>query len=786
MRAGWNQSVRNMRLFKGIVFYALLNLLVYGEARGAEERHVLTEDGQARCVIVAAEGLSPSENTAIKQLGQYITAMSGLPGLRIITPDQAQSLSAKTKLVVGYKTVKQLYPEVSLDDLGTDGFVLKTVGDALLIAGGEKRGTMYAVFDLLERLGCRWWAVGATDIPKRETLTVTSLDVREVPVLEYRDMLYGDRPYLSDDENGSQLYIHNKVNGFNYKQNPEELGGRVNFAANLVHTWAGLMKPVGDLDCSFKTHPEYWALVGGRRRDTQPCPMNTNVFEIMKANVIKQLTDHPDYEFVVVGQEDNKLYCQCDECKALAEKEESPAAPGLVLANKIAEVVEQRFPGKWVMAPAYTWSRKPPKTIIPRNNVGVTLCSIECDFNRPLEEGSTPANKEFAEDIVAWGKISPKLYIWDYTTDFTHLLMPFPNLDAIVPNIRFLVNHGVKGILEQGSHSTAGAEFSKLRMWVLANALWDPVHADGQALIKEFLDGYYGPAGTAIQNYINFIHTPGRANPGISATCYSLLDSAWLTPEIIAGSEALLREAELAVRDNPLLLARVKHAHMPIWYMLLKRGPQSKTWAATVAKVGTLDIVAMAENFSKVVAENNITQFSEGESIRNLVDWVNDYATLAVQSAPVPPELKNVDPQTYRLIQACQMDKRGRWWVRHPGASDGWVSEVVSLGWLVTFQFSPFEDVVPGKTYKLFARIQPSESNSATAVQCGLYDPVTKKGPTKKMSAADFPDEEFCAIEICEFTATEAPGFFWMSLINESSPKLFLDCLWLVEVPSKP
>ena len=770
-----------------VILTAFLSLFFLNNARSAGDEAkslILAEGGRARCVIVAAaEGLSPSEKTAVKELQKTIAAMSGASRIDVITPAQAKSAPDQTRIVVGNTTVKQLYPEVSLDGLGTDGFILKTIGNSLLVAGGEKRGTMYAAFDLLEKLGCRWWAVGATYIPKKETLTVPPMDSREIPVLEYRDMLYGARPALSKEENGNQFYIHNKLNGFNYKTNPEELGGRVEFAANLVHSWASLMNPVGDLDGSFKTHPEYWAVVNGKNNSGQPCPMNQQVFEIMKANVIKQLTEHPEYAFVVVGQEDNNNYCQCESCKAFSASEESPAAPGLALANKIAEVVEQKFPGKWVMAPAYTWSRKPPKNLKPRSNVGITLCSIECDFNRPLAEGSTPANKAFAEDIIQWGKIAPKLYIWDYTTDFTHYLMPFPNLDAIVPNIQFLVNHGAKGILEQGSSSTAGAEFSKLRMWVMAKALWNPARADGKALIKEFLEGYYGPASGSIQKYIDIIHAPGRADPSISATCYSLLDSVWLTPAIIAESEAVLREAERAVENDPVLLARVRHAHMPILYVLLKRGPQSKTWAATVAKVGALDIVNMAETFAMIVKENDIGQFSEGESIKNLVDWIKDYATLAAQSVPLPPELKDANPQTYRLIQACQMDKRGRWWVRHAGASDGWVSEVVTPAWLVTFQFSPFEDVVPGKTYKIFARIKAAEpASDKMAVYCGLYDNASKKGLTKKIRAEDLSDGQFHAIEVCEFTASEKNGAFWMALATASSPKVFLDCLWLQEV----
>lgn len=744
----------------------------------------LVEGGKSKCLIVAADGLSVSEKKAISELQKYLQAMSGADAIQVVTPEKAGS-GPETRIVVGNKTVRQLYPDIPLGDLGTDGFILKTAGHSLLVAGGEKRGTLYAAFELLETLGCRWWAVGATHIPRKDTVTVPSLNLRQVPRLEYRDMLYGDKPYLSKEDNGQYFFTRNKINGFNYSTNPEELGGRVNFEANLVHSYARLMRPVGTLDGSFAKHPEYWALVNGKNKPGQPCPTNPNVFEIMKANVIQQLKDHPEYEFVVVGQEDNNDYCRCPDCQAVIDAEESPAGPGIALANKIAEVVEKEFPGKWVMAPAYTWSRKPPKNLKPRANVGITLCSIECDFNRPIAEGSTPENKAFADDIIGWSKIAPKLYIWDYTTDFTHYLMPFPNLDAIVPNIRFLVEHGAKGILEQGSSSTAGAEFAALRMWVFGKALWNP-DADGKALIGEFLAGYYGPAAGSIQKYIDIIHGPGRANPAMPATCYSKMDSEWLAPAVIAEAEAALQEAERAVAGDPVLLARVRHAHAPVRYVLLKRGTQSKTWAATAAKVGNLDVVDVAAKLCQSIEDSKMGQIAEGEPVKPFVEWAKEYAARASQSPPVPPELKDADPQSYRLIQACQFDQRGRWWTRDAAASDGWATQIPTVAWLTNIRFSIQEDVTPGKTYKLFVRVRSSApKQEGIAVSGGIYNKESKIFLTKKIQASELADGQYHAVEMGEFPAAEKNNSFWMALSDAAAPPVFLDCLWLVESKGK-
>lgn len=756
---------------------------------------VLVENGQSQCVIVAADGLSPSEKTGVDELQKYLKKMSGAT-VEVQKPGDASS-KGQVKLVVGNQTVRELYPDVKLDDLGKEGFILKTVDNAVLVAGGEQRGTMYACFELLEKLGVRWWAPGATDVPQKETVMLPAMDERQIPKIEYRDALYAHN-YVDEENNGIVFNIHNKMNGFSYGNIPEAQGGRFWFHQNLVHSHAVLMQPVGDLDGRFETHPEYWALRNGKRTKDQVCPSRPEVFEIMKANVIKQLKENPKYEFVVVGQEDNKNFCECDACMAMATSEEAQGAATLLLANKLGEVVEKEFPGKFVMAPAYQWTRKAPKTLRPHRNVGIVLCSIECDFNRPLEEMNTRENKAFAEDIIQWGKIAPKLYIWDYVTDFDHYFLPFPNLDALIPNIKFFVNHGTQGILAQGSHKGVGGEFSQLRNWVLNKAMWNPDQPDnGQALITEFLNGYYGAAGPAIQKYIDSMHGPGRANPKMVAGCYARLDAAWLKPDVIANAEAAMREAEQAVADNPVLLSRVQHAHMPVWYVLLKRGTQSKTWTATEAKVGKLDIAEVAGQFSKVAADWDMQHIADGEESTGFLEWAKAYATQATKAPPLPPELKDADPASYRLIQACQMDTRGRWWVPQEGASDGWVCEIPAPAWTVNHQFSAFDDVEPGKKYKVFIRVKASEPRTeGMALACGLYksehmdgDRVVKAGsviPSKQIPASELADGQFHAFEIGEFVAANDAnthnGRLWIATVKAGDPKVLLDCIWLSEV----
>ncbi|MGA2616072.1 MAG: DUF4838 domain-containing protein [Thermoguttaceae bacterium] len=187
-----------------------------------------------------------------------------------------------------------------------------------------------------------------------------------------------------------------------------------------------------------------------------------------------------------------------------------------------------------------------------------------------------------------------------YTTNFTHYLMPQPNLDVLAPNIKYFADHCVTGYMAQGSHTCINAEFSHLRMWVLAKALWNP-EADNQALVAEFCNGYYGSAGPAILKYIDAIHKPVRQQGGLYVTCYNGFDAPWLAPDVLVEAEGHLREAEAAVAGNAALLDRVRLAHLPLQYVLAVRQPTSPTWKRIEQEFGKIDRAAFANRFAGTI-----------------------------------------------------------------------------------------------------------------------------------------------------------------------------------------
>ncbi len=106
----------------------------------------------------------------------------------------------------------------------------------------------------------------------------------------------------------------------------------------------------------------------------------------------------------------------------------------------------------------------------------IRLCSIEADFARPLD---ADANRAFRDDILGWKAIAPRLYVWDYVTNFTNVIHPHPNLRVLRVNLRFFARQRAIAVFEQGDNYSGGVgDFVALRAWLLSHLLWKP---DGDA-----------------------------------------------------------------------------------------------------------------------------------------------------------------------------------------------------------------------------------------------------------------------------------------------------------------
>jgi hypothetical protein len=508
---------------------------------------------------------------------------------------------------MGLKAARLAVPNFSSEGLGSDGIVIRTIGNDLILAGGEPRGTLYAVYTFLEdHIGCRWWSSKVSTIPKKPTLKVGTLNVRYVPPLEYRETFWFD---AFDGD----WAVRNKSNG-NSERLDAKRGGKHSYQG-FVHTFFPLIPP----EKYFNDHPEWFSEIDGKRKyeHAQLCLTNEEMRKELVKNLKEQLRRNPAATIASVSQNDWHGNCQCSKCAAIDKEEESPSGSLLHFVNAVAADIEEEFPKVAISTLAYQYTRKPPKYVKPRHNVIVRLCSIECSFSKPLAD---ERNQKFRDDIVGWSKVCNRLYIWDYTTNFRHYVMPHPNLRVLGPNVKFFADHNVKGIFEQGAYQSYGSEMAELRAWVLAKLLWDPTR-DAEKLTDEFIDGYYGAAGPHIKAYLNVTHNAIEAS-GEWLGCFSEHTAKFLSLETLSKGWGHLKAAEEAVKDNPELQFRVQVAQLPAMYVFMITWDEMRDKAiASSADWPMPDTIKETyERFMEVAKKINMTNLNEGSQGFGVLD----------------------------------------------------------------------------------------------------------------------------------------------------------------------
>jgi hypothetical protein len=516
----------------------------------AAEQLTLAMNGNSQYRIVLPSAASAQEKKAASVLQDYLMQITkaALPVIPASWPgsDYEILLGQNEKLDV-------LGIPVNFNELGADGFVIKTEGKRLIIAGGNDKGTLFGVYTLLEKyLGCRMYTPKVKVIPQLDTLLLAKISDKEIPRIKYRTIHY------KDSWDAEYVDWH--------KLNHDAEGERPAWGT-WVHTFNQLVPP----EIYFKDHPEYYALRDGKRLPTQLCLTNPEVVKVVIQNLRRDIAGNPQAKYWSVSQNDNRQYCQCDECRALDEKEGSHSGTMISFVNQVAA----EFPDLMISTLAYEYTRKAPATIKPAKNVNIMLCSIEVRRDRPVAEADDSMSVSFVKDVRDWGKIASDIIIWDYVIQFNNLLSPFPNLQVLKPNLQFFADNGVTAMFEQGNREVGG-EMAELRSYLISKLLWDP-DADADAVINDFVNGYFGAAGIYVRQYIDEIRT-ALLTSGMPLKIFGSpidAETTYLTPELLKKYNSIFDKAEAAVADSAKILERVRIARQPLWFAIMEQSKKN-------------------------------------------------------------------------------------------------------------------------------------------------------------------------------------------------------------------
>lgn len=527
----------------------------------------LVKDGKAKSQIILLENNEVNKQSA-ELLQTFIQKISGCQ-LPIALGTQA----SKGSILIGGSTK---------DEVTKDGFSL-LFQDGVLKIAGKDNGTVYGVVTLLEQyLGVSYWGENEYALPQSKDIIIPQINIVDNPSFRYRQT----QNYALDSDPIYKLW--------NRLSTPAE-----EFAAGYwVHTFDKLL-PSAKYG---KEHPEYYSFFNGKRhpgKASQWCLTNPEVLEIVTQRLDSIFKADPSKRIISVSQNDgNFTNCQCANCKAIDEYEGALSGSVIHFMNKLAA----RFPDKEISTLAYLYTMQPPKHVKPLPNVNIMLCSIDADREVSLTENTS--GQEFVKALEGWSKITNNIFVWDYGINFDNYLVPFPNFHILKDNINlFKDNHATMHFSQIASNR--GGDFAEYRSWLVSKLMWN-AHADTDSLANVFFNGYYGDAAPYLLDYTK-IQQGALIGSGQRLWIYDSPVShknGMLKKELMCRYNQLFDNAEAAVTQDSIFLARVRRSRLPLQYSELDI-------ARTETNMNVADISKKLDLFEQRVKQFNVPTINE-------------------------------------------------------------------------------------------------------------------------------------------------------------------------------
>ena len=566
----------------------------------------IVRDGKPVAVVVTPEKPDAVSKEAARLLRQYVKECTGAE-LTVVEEPVAQ---AGPKVYIGPTKAAQA-AGLATDTLVGDSYFMRVKDGALYLVGRDAnvdspssysgaKGTMRAVFDFLrDQAGVRWVLPGpkGTWTPQRKDLSAPDgLKVNYVPNLLYACTRM-DRFYPWSAANGARTAI------------------RVLTAGG--HTWAYAFPDLDDLrakanvaeqvgaaiDEFAKTHPETYALSGGKRLNTPETYGRHNGYNPMLC------TSHPDfvptmtkwiqrkldqgYEIVQLGESDGLHPCECPRCnemfgvvpKAVSlpkEATDEQKAEAQKVTDRRTEAIGERIfiPHKAVIEACYKSHPKQSVMLLVYANARPYLMG-EKDYGMRFPPNVVAEATNAAPDLLdnlrrvfpeektlgRWWGVTLYNYWW---SPYHGGLAPKQTPETIAAQMQKVLKYKILGTYFCGGAENFAAEGPCY--YVCLRTMEQPQLKPAD-LVAEYCAGLYGKAAPTMVEYYAGLYekvkgNPNSGTPGIgaygseAATRHRMKYLTCWPAEKLAQLDALLKKAEGQAAGDERALGFIRFARV--------------------------------------------------------------------------------------------------------------------------------------------------------------------------------------------------------------------------------
>ena len=441
--------------------------------------------------------------------------------------------------------------------LGPQGYRIRTLrrdGRRVIhLSGGGRVGTLYAAYDLLHRLGFRWFAPGPVheDIPRIDDLG--EHDVTSRPA-------FLTRGFHAWENRGDEAFLlwmaRNRLNYWCVEQRQRALMRKlgIRMACGAHDAQARFLDPAraypydhpkfagddarrapadpyplsklyrGDANkdgtlSTFEAHPEWFPLVKGRRVPgvrgsfgTNYCTSNPHATAEFMRSYVRALVDgaYRDADVVRFWMLDGGRWCECDACRALG----SPTDRNLLLVHQLDRAIKRARRAGRIHRPlivrflVYADLLAPPSRPLPEGfdyaTCSATYFPISRSYVFDFLDPRSRSNARYVRQLAGWVR-EPKrhwrgaLCLGEYYNVSGFKCLPVCYMHTMAKDIPAYHELGARHFHYMHC-TTANMGNKALTNWQMARQLWD-VRTDCRKLWADYFARRYGPAARTMRAF---------------------------------------------------------------------------------------------------------------------------------------------------------------------------------------------------------------------------------------------------------------------------------------------
>jgi hypothetical protein len=458
---------------------------------------------------------------SVKDLTLYLEKMSGAK-VDVNTGDLPPG-DARLPILIGKRAEERWGPPAATF-VYEQAFRIVVAPDAVGLIGESDLASSYAIYEVLDQLGCRWFLPGDLGeyAPPLPTITLPLGDVTRHPYTYYRGIWVADADF----------------------KRRNRLGGA---ALNAVLMLESYLTAADRAE-----HPEWLATVAGQPHPWRLKWSAPGLDQFIAQKIIDRHEKTGNPSFSLSPQGGDQVFDTSPQDQALdagdfdLSVQQTAITDRLVhFANRVATLVNAKYPevrfGMMVWSP---YARPPVRETL---HPSITPQIGPNTFNRhhPMTDDGDPNSREYRHAVEGWGQRVPAVSYYLYGWLLAETSAPNPMIRKWSLDLPYIYRHGACRYWQP--QTTGNFEVAGQALYLSIRLAWNP-DQDPAAVIADFHHKLYGAMAKPLADYWSFIDACWYDTPEYAGACFGHL-RRW-TPQRLAQARRLLDLARAAAATD--------------------------------------------------------------------------------------------------------------------------------------------------------------------------------------------------------------------------------------------